>query len=154
MSFKFFRSNPAFRQAIFRNVRSRAFTLVELMVVIAIIGLLAGVVTINVRSYLIKAKQNAARQDLAVLCQALDAFWTVHNRYPTNDEGLDILTEATEGMPEAPLSNKPIDPWGRPYQYNAPGTKGPYEVICFGADGKEGGENADGDLRSDELQQP
>jgi general secretion pathway protein G len=56
-------------------------------------------------------------------------------------------------MPEPPLSNKPIDPWGRLYQYNAPGTNGPYEVICFGADGKEGGENADMDLRSDELQQ-
>jgi general secretion pathway protein G len=129
----------------------RAFTLVEIMVVIVIIGLLATAVTINVRSYLTSAKQKVARQDLATISQALDSFWAVYGRYPTNEETLDVLTKPSEKLPEPLLKSLPADPWGHPYQYNSPGPKGPYEIVCFGADGREGGEGADADITSDDL---
>jgi len=132
-----------------------AFSLVEIMVVVVIIGLLASVVTVNVRSYLTKAKCNLARQDIAHIEQALGAFWAEANRYPTSDEGLEALTRPTEKNPEPLLSGSsvPKDPWGRPYQYNCPGRTGPYEVICFGADGREGGQGGDADISSGEVGQ-
>jgi len=129
----------------------RAFSLVEIMIVIVIIGLLAGVVTINVRHYLTKAKQNAARQGIATIVQALDSYWAVYNRYPTNEEGLSVLVKATDKMPEPLLKNEPIDPWGRPFVYNSPGPNGPYQVVCLGPDGREGGE---GVITSDDLGKP
>lgn len=135
------------------NTRRRGFSLVEVMIVIVIIGVLAGVVTINVRGYLIKAKQNTARQDIAVIMQALDSFWAVYSRYPTNEEGLAVLARCTEKMPDPPLRGEPVDPWGNDYQYNSPGASAPYEVICVGADGREGGDGANADISSSNLRQ-
>lgn len=131
----------------------RAFTLLELMVVIVIIGLLAGVVTVNVRGYLDRAKQNAVRSEIATIMQALETFYATYGRYPTNEEGLDILTKPTEKLAEALLSAKPVDPWGRSYQYTSPGSKGPYEVICYGSDGREGGKGPDADISSNNLKE-
>lgn len=125
------------------------------MVVIVIIALLAGAVTINVRGYLIKAKQNRARQDIGVIGNALTTFWTTYNRYPTNEEGLAVLAKATDKMPEPPLPAVPIDPWGNPYQYICPGPNGQaFQVICLGADGNPGGTGADADITSDDLTKP
>lgn len=129
----------------------RGFSLVELMVVLVIIGILASVVTINVRSYLITGKQNAAKMDIAKLCDALESFYAMHDRYPTNEEGLILLTQKTEKMSEPLITKDPKDPWGRPYQYNQPGRDQPYEIICYGADGREGGDGADKDLVSWEI---
>jgi general secretion pathway protein G len=131
----------------------RGFSLVEIMIVIVIIGLLAGAVTLNVRNYLHKAKQNTARQEIATLCNALETFYSEFGRYPTNEEGLDLLTKPNDRFPEPLIHGLPVDPWGRPYQYNQPGRNGPYEVICFGADGREGGGGADADLVSWQLKQ-
>ncbi len=139
------------RSSFNRNQKCRAFSLVEIMIVVVIIGLLAGVVTINVRSYLTKAKHNTARQGVAVIMEALDTFWAEYGRYPTNEEGLAVLARPTAKFPEPPLANVPIDPWGRAFQYNCPGSTGPYEVICLGADGREGGEGADADVTSGNL---
>ena len=134
-----------------RNTHRRAFTLVEIMIAVVIIGLLASVVTINVRSYLIKAQQNVAKQTLATTVQALETFYGLNNRYPTNEEGLEILCKPTEKDPEPLLKQFPIDPWGNPLQYNSMGKS--YELICYGADGKPGGTGADADIRADELQE-
>ncbi len=135
-----------------RHPRRRAvptgFSLVEIMIVIVIIGLLAGVVTVNVRSYLLKAKQNVARQDIAVIVSALDRFWADNGRYPTNDEGLAALCSKTAKHPEPLLAREPVDPWGRSYVYICPGSKGPYEVICKGPDNRDSGE---GVISSDDL---
>jgi len=121
------------------------------MVVIVIIALLAGVVTVNVQTYLIKAKQDTARQEIATIVKALDTFYAAYSRYPSNEEGLGVLTTASEKIPGSLLKSEPIDPWGKPYQYNSPGANGPYEVICYGQDASEGGEGPDADIRSDEL---
>jgi general secretion pathway protein G len=129
----------------------RAFSLVEIMIVIAIIGLLAGVVTFNVRGYMMKARQSTARAEIATIVQALSAFYTSYGRYPTNEEGLDILTRATDKNPEPLLEGKTSDPWGNPYQYVSPGRSTAFEVVSFGADGREGGEGADADVSSVDL---
>lgn len=118
----------------------RAFSLMEIMVVLVIIGLLAGLVTINVRGYLVRAKQNAARAEIATICEALEAFYSIYDRYPTNEEGLVILTQKSDRMSESLLQSLPVDPWQRPYHYNQPGRSGPYEVLTMGADGREGGD--------------
>jgi general secretion pathway protein G len=126
---------------------------VEIMIVIVIIGMLAGVVTLNVRGYLNRAKQNTARQEIATICNALETFYSEFGRYPTNEEGLALLGQASEKFPEPLLQGTALDPWGRSYQYNQPGRNGPYEVICFGADGREGGSGIDEDIVSWELKQ-
>ena len=131
----------------------RGFSLVELMVVIVIIGLLAGMVTINVRSYMMKARANTAKAEIATIVQALNTFYTTYGRYPTNEEGLDVLLRATEKLPEPLLEGKPTDPWGNAYQYNSPGTAGPFEVVCWGADGREGGDGGDADISSADLKE-
>jgi general secretion pathway protein G len=114
--------------------RRSAFTFIEVMIVIVIIGLLAGAVTLSARHFLDKAKENRARTDLSTFKSALAAFYAENGRYPTNDEGLTVL---------APKYIEQIhnDPWGHAYQYNAPGRNGPYEVLCLGPSGKEGSDN-------------
>lgn len=129
------------------------FSLVEIMIVILIIGLLAGVVTVNVRSYLTKAKQNIARQDIAVIAGALERFQGENNRYPSSEEGIGVLSRKSDKTSDPYLSSEPIDPWGHSYTYLCPGPKNPFAVICLGADGKEGGDGADGDISSDDLNQ-
>jgi general secretion pathway protein G len=121
------------------------------MVVIVIIGLLAGAVTIGVRSYLIAGKQSVARMEISKICQALDTYYSVFDKYPSTEEGIAVLAEKNEKLADALLSKLPTDPWGRPYEYMQPGRKNAYEVICYGADGREGGEGADRDMTSDNL---
>lgn len=129
----------------------KAFSLVELMVVIVIIGLLAGTVTLSVRSYLVRGKQNVARTEIAKICQAIDTFYAEYDRFPTSDEGLEILASETSKFPEGILTGLPLDPWGNAYEYLNPGRETAYEVLCYGADGREGGEKADADISSTAL---
>ena len=153
------RSRPGFggvQRCRCRPRFARGFSLMEIMIVIVIIGLLAGVVTLNVRSYLSKAKQETARHEIATMMHAVETFNATYNRYPTNEEGLGILCKATDKFPEGLLNSKtvPIDPWGHPYQYNCPGSDGsPYEIISYGADGKEGGDGYNADISSKNLKQ-
>ncbi len=133
----------------------RAFSLVEIMIVIVIIGLLASLVTVNVRSNIIRAKQAAARHEIRQMKDTIDHFYGVYGRYPTNEEGLGILTRPTDKLPERLLDAQGVmkDPWGNPYQYNCPGAANAYDVICFGADGKEGGTGVDADINSNNLKE-
>lgn len=134
------------------NADSRAaFSLVELIVVMLIIGMLAGLVAIRTRSYLIASKQNAAKAELANFVKALETFYADQGRYPNNDEGLAILTQGTPSFPDGFLNKVSTDPWKHDYEYISPGRDSPYEVLCLGADGKEGGEGADRDFSSENL---
>ena len=127
------------------NNERAAFTLIEIMIVVVIIGLLAAVVTSSTVGYLEKAKEKKARADIAQYVVGIDAFYLDKGRFPTNQEGLKVL---------APQFIKVVqnDPWGRPYVYVNPGTKGPYEVMSYGADGREGGTGADGDITSTDVE--
>jgi general secretion pathway protein G len=137
------------------NRRNRGFSLVEIMIVIVIMGLLAGVVAVNVRSYLIKAKQSAVRHDLALITDGLDQFWAEFNRYPTQEEGLEILAKPSDKIPDPLLKDVPIDPWGRPYVYVPPtSANGSPDVVCLGADNKERGTGADADIAASTLRKP
>jgi general secretion pathway protein G len=127
----------------------RGFSLIEMTAVLALMAILAGIVTVNVRHHLIVGKQNAAKTELSTISDALEAYYSQYGRYPTNEEGLAVLSQRTDKLPEPLLKQAPLDPWGHPYQYNRPGRNGePYEVVCFGADGREGGEGADADIYS------
>jgi general secretion pathway protein G len=117
----------------------RAFSLVEVMIVVVIIGLMAGLVTYATTGYLERAKRQRAKADVSTYAGAVDSYYIAHGYYPDNKDGLKAL---------APEFVKVIqnDPWGRPYQYVQPGKNGAFDVICYGADGREGGTGADADI--------
>lgn len=135
-----------------KRKRTCGFSLVELIVVMVIIGLLASLVAVRTRSYLIASKQNAAKAEIATIVKALETFYADQSRYPTNEEGIAILTLPTAAFPDGFLTKVPLDPWKHSYEYVSPGNNGPYEVICLGGDGREGGEGADIDFSSEDLE--
>jgi general secretion pathway protein G len=123
--------------------------LLELLVVVAIIGLLAGYVGPKYFSQIGKAEVKAARAQIDGLEKALDAYRLDVGRYPTTDQGLNALVVQPGGVTNwtGPYLKKgvPLDPWGKPYQYKCPGDHGEYDVYSYGKDGAPGGtgENAD-----------
>lgn len=132
--------------------RRKAFSLVELMAVLVILGMLSGLVAYKTRSYLIYSKQNAAKVEIAKVREAIEAFYAVCDCYPTNEEGIEILTKPSAKFAEGLLSKVPRDPWGNPYQYNNPGKIATFDVICYGADGREGGDGPNQDITSTDQQ--
>lgn len=132
-----------------RRIHEAGFTLVELLVVLAIIGLLTTVVVINVLPMQGRAQVQKAKADLAILEQALELWRIEAGRYPTAEEGLAVLARPT-ATAGASIKSLPDDPWGHPYHYVVPGEQGaPYAIISLGADNQPGGENENADLRSD-----
>jgi len=131
--------------------RSSGFTLIELLVVLAIIGLLAGLVGPQVIKHLGESKSKAARVQLEELSSALDMYRIDNGRYPTSEEGLDVLIEAPSNAagwngPYLRKKKVPLDPWNQPYHYTAPGQHGKYDLFTLGADNAEGGEGEDKDV--------
>ena len=124
------------------------FTLVELMVVVVILGVLATVVTVSVTDYLAKGKQNATRAEIAQMGNALQLFYIEFDRYPDNDEGLALLKRTTAGHPHGILQGDLLDPWGHEYVYVYPGLHGAFDICSYGANGQEGGTEADADICS------
>ena len=113
-----------------RNERSEAgFTLVELLVVLAILGLLVAIATPQVIKYLGRAKVSTAQIQIDGLKTALDMFLVDVGRYPTQQEGLEALVQNPGTManwhgPYVKATGVPVDPWGQPYQYRIPGQNG------------------------------
>ncbi len=131
-------------------MKNRGFTLLELLVVIVIIGLLAGYVAPRYFAQVGKSEVQVAKAQIDSLEKALDQFRLDNRRYPTPDEGLAALVEkpANAANWTGPYLKKgvPQDPWGHPYVYRSPGNKGDFDVISLGKDGKPGGTGEDADL--------
>jgi len=119
--------------------RPKGFTLLELLVVIVIIGLLAGYVAPRYFSQVGKSEIQVARAQIESFEKALDQYRLDTRRYPTAEEGLQAL---------GPYLRKavPNDPWDRPYVYRTPGAKAEYEIVSYGRDGKAGGSGPDADI--------
>lgn len=133
----------------------KGLTLIEIMVVVAILGLLAAMIVPNVIGQGEQARVDLAKSNMASIASALDMFRLHNSRYPTTEEGLRGLVERPGNARSWPdggyLSRIPEDPWGNPYVYISPGTSGPYDLISLGADGVEGGEGSNADLNYHEL---
>ena len=129
--------------------KARGFTLLELLVVVAIIGLLVAYVGPRYVSQIGKSEVAAARAQIEALAKALDAFRLDTGHYPSAAQGLGALRErpAGEARWNGPYLQKdvPADPLGKPYVYRVPGSKGDFDLLSFGRDGAPGGsgENAD-----------
>ena len=130
------------------------FTLVEMLVVIAIIGLIMGLVGPRVLNSLGESKVKAAKLQIESFSSSLDLFYLDVGRYPTGGEGLTALAQrpGNTGIWNGPYlktGSVPTDPWGHVYLYRAPAERGPYEIVSLGSDGQEGGMGTAADISSD-----
>ncbi len=128
----------------------KGFTLLELLVVIVIIGLLAGYVAPKYFSQVGKSEVQVARAQIDAFEKALDQYRLDTRRYPSTEQGLKALMTRplNETGWNGPYLRKdvPLDPWGRPYVYRAPGTKGEFDLLSYGKDGRPGGSGDDADV--------
>lgn len=132
------------------------FTLIEILVVIVVIAILATLVAPNIFKHVGAAKDATARSQMEMLGAALDAYRLDTGTYPTTAQGLDALWQAPPNEPTAtwkgPYLRKavPLDPWGHPYAYVAPGevNQNGYDLETYGRDGQPGGEGEDADLKA------
>lgn len=136
-----------------REHREAGFTLLELLIVLAIIALLVGLVAPRVVQYLSKAKSQTAQTQLHNIASALDLYRLDIGHYPSQDEGLDALVIAPSGVtswngPYLPKKEGEMDPWGEKYQYRIPGQHGEYDLFSYGADKSEGGDGENHDIVS------
>jgi len=134
----------------------RGFTLIEMLVVIVVIAILAGLVGPMVFQNVGDAKVSAAKAQLELFGLALDQYRLDNDYYPSTAQGLEALRTQPSGDPVArnwrgPYLKKPVplDPWGRAYIYKSPGdsSKTGYDLLTYGRDGKVGGTGEDGDIR-------
>ncbi|MCG6895317.1 MAG: type II secretion system major pseudopilin GspG [Desulfobacteraceae bacterium] len=151
----------SFRALAFRPACAAGFTLIELMVVIVILGILAGLIAPRIMGRPEEAKQVKARVQIGSLETALKLYKLDNGFYPTTEQGLQALVEKPEIEP-IPQSWRdrgylekgkvPLDPWKNEFVYLSPGVHGDYDLISYGADGAEGGEKKNQDIRSWEIE--
>lgn len=136
------------------QIRSQSgFTLLELLVVLGIIAMLAGIVGPQVMRHMGESKTKAAKVQIEDFSATLDMYKLDIGRYPTSEEGLGALIEAPDSAkrwngPYLQKSKIPVDPWQNEYHYVSPGEHGKFDIFSYGADGKEGGEGEDQDVVS------
>jgi len=132
--------------------RTRGFTLLELLVVIVIIGLLAGLVAPRFFDQVSKSNTKIARAQIDSLEKALDQYRLDVGAYPTTEQGLAALNAKPQSLEKwaGPYLKKavPPDPWGNRYLYKSPGDHGDYDLSSLGSDGQPGGSGEAGDVTS------
>jgi len=135
----------------------RGLTLIEILVVIIVLGLLAGLVAPQIIGRVSEARSATAHTQIELLSVALDNYRLDNGRYPTTDQGLAALRTRPTADPLPPnwrgpylRKEVPTDPWNRPYLYRSPGIENPqgYDLLTLGADGVPGGEGEDADIMS------
>jgi general secretion pathway protein G len=138
-----------------RVARSSGFTLIEILIVVVILGILAGLIVPRVMDRPDQARVVAAKSDIASIMNALKLYKLDNGVYPSSEQGLTALVKKPEGG-DVPrnwksggyLERLPMDPWGTDYQYLNPGIHGEVDVFSFGADRKSGGEDYNAEIGS------
>ncbi|NOT41697.1 MAG: type II secretion system major pseudopilin GspG [Alphaproteobacteria bacterium] len=131
----------------------RGYSLLELLVVLAILGLIIAIAAPRLIGYFEASKAKTAKIQISNLATAMDLYYLSNGGYPAEEQGLKALVEKPDGVPgwDGPYLNRAegiIDPWGRPYLYKQPGVHGKFDISSLGADGKESGTGEDADLGS------
>ncbi|MEQ1544232.1 type II secretion system major pseudopilin GspG [Methyloglobulus sp.] len=135
------------------NNKQTGFTLLELLVVLGIIAMLAGLVGPQVMKHMGESKVKAAKVQIEDLSQTLDMYKLDVGSYPTSEQGLNALIENPGDIqrwngPYLRKAKVPLDPWQQEYKYTSPGEHGKFDISSLGADSKEGGDGEDKDLAS------
>ena len=136
-----------------RRAAEAGFTLLEILVVIAILGLLIGLVAPAALRQLGGAKVSVAKQSIERLGSVLDLYKLDVGSYPTTEQGLQALVAKPANVadwngPYLKTASVPADPWGRPYLYKSPGDHAPYEITSYGPSGEPGGAGATSEIKS------
>jgi general secretion pathway protein G len=146
---------------MYMKLNNRGFTLIELMVVIVILGILAGLIVPRIMGRPEEARRAKAAMQMESIETALKLYKLDNGTYPTTEQGLQALVEAPSvGEPprnwrEGGYLEKgkvPKDPWGNEYVYMSPGSHGDYDLLSYGGDGEPGGEDRDKDIASWEIE--
>ena len=131
-------------------IRETGFTLLELLVVMVILGLLAGYVAPKYFAQVGKSETKAARVQIESLEKSFDMYRLDTGHFPTSEQGLEALVTRPQNEPKwsGPYLKKaiPQDPWGRAYMYKFPGEHGDYDISSFGKDGQPGGQGDNADI--------
>ncbi len=135
------------------NRTETGFTLLELLVVLGIIAMLAGIVGPQVMKHMGESKTKAAKVQIEDLAATLDMYKLDVGSYPSSEQGLLALIESPDSAkrwngPYLSKSRIPLDPWQQEYHYVTPGAHGKFDLFSLGADAKEGGEGEDQDIVS------
>jgi general secretion pathway protein G len=135
------------------NKKQRGFTLIEVMIVVVILGILASIVVPKIMGRPDEARATRTLQDIRAIGAALDLYRLDNYSYPNTEQGLDSLVKKPANLPAGArwkqggyLAQMPVDAWGKPFIYLKPGLHGEYDLYSLGADGVEGGEEANADI--------
>jgi general secretion pathway protein G len=149
------------RLATHCSTRSSGFTLIELMVVIVILGVLAGLIVPRIMGRPDEARQLKAKMQIESIETALKLYKLDNGDYPSTDQGLEALVTAPQ-TPPIPLKWRdggylekgkvPTDPWGNRFVYLSPGVHGDFDISSYGADGVSGGDDKNVDINSWEIE--
>lgn len=136
----------------------RGFTLIEIMIVVVILGVLGALIAPNIIGRAGDARTAAAKSDIRNIKSSLALYKLDNFSYPSTDQGLEALVDKPGGSPTATnwkadgyLEKLPVDPWGREYLYLSPGANGKFDLYSLGADGQDGGESENVDVKSWEI---